>query len=89
MKREEFEEFYAYITIFNLSVIEGVIIEDVKENFWELLCESSFPIAMRKARETYKILSLPCNLNQLNPKVFKGEIPNPGLFGSADSKLLC
>ena len=81
MTIKEFEEFYEYITRFALTEDEGEFIEDTKARYWNSLCKVPFDLAMRKAKEVYKLLLVPCNLNQLNPKVFSGENPNPGLFG--------
>lgn len=85
MTRPEFEEFYKYITCFNTTEIEGENKEEVKETYWKSLDNVSFGMAMKKAKEIYRFL-IPCNLNLLNPKVFSGEVPNPGLFGRPEKE---
>jgi FPC/CPF motif-containing protein YcgG len=86
MKRDEFEEFYEYITRFNTSEAEGYDEAELKENYWEELQSVSLETVMKKAKETYKICLVPWNYNLLSPKVFSGENPNPGLFGREEKK---
>jgi len=78
MSRGEFEEFYKYITACDHEA-EDIA---VKEKLWENLKETEIEEAMSNAMNIYKIAEYP--LTCVNPKVFKGEIPNPWLFGKTD-----
>lgn len=84
MKRKEFEEFYKYITALNITENEGEIVDDLKAKYRKVLQGAPFEIAMKKAKEVYRTLLVPCNLNQLSPKVFSGENANPGLFAKQE-----
>jgi len=86
MTKSEFEEFYEYITRFNIIEDEGECGGNIKETYWKSLQDTPFKKAVSKAKETYKMLLISCNLNQLNPKVFSGENPNPGLFGRQEKE---
>ena len=86
MKKNEFDEFYQYITRFELIEDEGEVVEDTKGMYWNALCNVSFVLVMKKAREVYRSLLVPCNLNQLSPKVFTGENQNPGLYGKIEKE---
>lgn len=63
--------------------------EKAKETYWESLKDLPFDTVMIKAREVYKFFEGPCELNLLNPRIYRGEIPNPGIFGRVYCDLLC
>lgn len=85
MDRNEFDKFYSYITAVALND-NG---EKMKEAHWNALGDMAFDQVMDKAKEVYKSFSCPCELCLLNPKVFRGEILNPGLFGVVICQLPC
>jgi len=86
VKISEFEEFYKYITALNITENEGEIVDDLKTRYQKELLGVPIELAMKKAKEVYGTLLVPCNLNQLNPKVFSGENPNPGLYGRPEKE---
>ena len=89
MKKEEFEEFYKYVTALNINQTEEQEDLEIKEAYWNHLRTIPFDLAMKKTREVYRHFLIPCDLNRVNPKVFSGENPNPGLFGKHDFNLPC
>lgn len=84
MDRNEFDEFYEFITRFALVENGQENVEELKELYWKVLRKVPFVIAKENAKDVYKLFLEPCNLNQLSPKVFSGENPNPGLYARID-----
>ena len=74
MTRSEFEEFYKYITAFTFRDPDL----SSKEEFGKVLKDIPLEMAMENARNVYKYLEH--SPSMVNPKVFKGELPNPGLY---------
>lgn len=85
VSREEFEKFYTYIT----AVVANDNGEKMKDTFWKSLRDTTYEKAIAKAMEVYKFYGGPCEPCLFNPKVFSGEIPNPGLFRRVYCDLLC
>ena len=89
MRKKEFEEFYKYLTALDINQTEEQESLEIKEAYWKHLQTIPLDLAMKKAKEVYRHFLIPCNLNMVNPKVFSGENPNPGLFRKSDFNLPC
>ena len=74
MTRNEFEEFYDYIT----RLEHGTTYRATKEFVWQTLKDLPIEKVMMRAKDVYKYLEHSPSL--INPKVFRGELPNPGLY---------
>jgi len=83
MTRKDFKEFYSYITAFAIGEVNLV----EKEKCWKAIKNTSLEMATQRARGVYKYLEHSPSL--INPRVFSGELPNPGLYGKVDCKLPC
>ena len=84
MTREEYEEFYRYITIYSIYETEEREDIELKEKLWESIKHMPIEVVRKNTRNVYKHFMTPCNINRLSPKVFTGENPNPGLYGKIE-----
>lgn len=74
MTRKEFEGFYKYITALTVGDQDLT----TKEKFRKALKNTPLDTAMTNAMNVYKYLEH--SPSMVNPRVFKGELPNPGLY---------
>lgn len=88
MDKKEFDEFYKYLNAFAIYETDEQEDAEIRERFENELNHVSFEIAMENAKKVYRNFMTPCNVNRLNPKVFSGENPNPGLYGKAEADFI-